>query len=419
MQIPFSCVVVLALAFGARSTAQSFGNLIGAAVDNGVPVLQQQTVCAPTSVACGPILAAPPTAFAGGAAYDPVRAVVYLSDGPSLVGVEPAVGGGACRVVCPPVPAPGLPAGAVVTGMAFAEDGSPLGSLWYADSTRNLQKCTWVNRTCPGAWLRCSIVTVIPTPAHHVGGLAISETHDAILYSASDFSGSAPDNWLLVAPLDSPCTPDCRLQVLDCFGTNLGPITGLAFDDCTSTVYATDGRVMLSTRFVPAAGGQPCRLVPIACCTAAAGRWHGLCLEPAHATVVGSSCLGTPCPSCPSLAFRAVGDPVVGNSSFGFEVTGAPAGLPAVCLLGLGACTAGLPYACGTIHLPLGVPPVSIGGLLTAGTGCDGSGFHPLPVPRAASLCGLRLSAQDFVVCPGATFGLGITNAVCFTLADS
>jgi hypothetical protein len=261
----------------------------------------------------------------------------------------------------------------------------------------------------------------MPTPNHCPGGLAVSEFHRTVFFAASDFSGGAPNNWVFGAPLANPCQPNCRLQIQGCAAVGLGPITGLAFDDCQSVMYLTDGRVTLAARYTPPGTGVACQLQPIGCCVQQVGRWYGLCVEPVHARNAGQSCTSTPCPNCAaSMVLNALGDASLGNSAFGYRLTGAPPGVPAFCLVNVGACTAGVPVLCGLFHVPLAPPPVNLGPVLTAGGACAGVATHGLPIPLSPNLCGIDLSAQDVILCPASTgFGFGLSNAVCTTISDT
>jgi hypothetical protein len=59
----------------------------GASFPAGGPQIAVQNFCAVPARLCGPVLAPPPTAFAGGTANDPGRQVIWDSDGPQITGV--------------------------------------------------------------------------------------------------------------------------------------------------------------------------------------------------------------------------------------------------------------------------------------------------------------------------------------------
>lgn len=397
-------------------TAAQF--LVYGGVNGGVPGIERQLAGCNELPLCGPLLGLPPTPWAGGTAYNPLQRVVFDSDGSSLVGAAALTFGGPCQVTCAPITPPGITPGSLVTGLAFEEDGTSSGALWSLDSAGGLQKLGWQTRSCPGPGPRCSIAGFMPTPNHRPGGLAISEAHGLIFFSASDFTGAVPANWIFAAPLANPCQPTCRMQVGNCHLT-LGPITGLAFDDCHGLLVMTDGTNTMNTTFVPAGGGFPCTYLAPSCCPPTLGRRYGLCIEAKHPSSAGASCLAAPCPSCPSMVLNAVGDAVIGNSNFAFRLDSAPPNVPTACLVGLGPCTAGIPFACGQIHLPLAPPPISLATLVTSGGPCAGSVSFPLPVPLNVGLCGAPLSAQTLIVCPGGPLGIGLTNAVCLVVSDT
>jgi len=406
---------VLASSLAAQPT------LVGGAVQGGIPLIQRQVQCQPSTPLCQPILAAPIAAAAGGSAVDPIRQVVWDTDGVRLVSVPSPLNGATCTTVCGPIAVPGVPASAFASGLAFEEDTTGAGALWCVDTAFGLQRFAWPTRSCPGVGQRCSIAAFMPTPNHLPGGLAISELHGTIFYSASDFTGGAPNNWVFGAPLSNPCQPNCRLQIVGCAAVGLGPITGLAFDDCTSTMYLTDGRVTAAGVYSPPGTGVACQLRIVNCCVQQVGRWYGLCVEPAHERKVGRSCTSTPCPACAAtMQLDAVGDASLGNTQFGYRLTGAPPGVPAFCLINVGACTAGIPLLCGLVHLPLVPPPVNLGAMATVGGACAGVAFHGLPIPLSPNLCGIDLSAQDVILCPASLgFGFGLSNAVCTTISDT
>lgn len=403
-----------AAALALSVTAQT-STLVGGANFGGTPRIQRQSNCQATAL-CGPILGLPPTPAAGGTAYDPIRQVVWDTDGVNLVSVTYLTTGGPCRIVCAPAPVPGLPAGAVATGLAFEEDGTGAGVLWCVDSAFQLQAFAWPTRSCPGVGTRCSIAAFMPTPNHVPGGLAVSEANRTIFWSASDFTSGVANNWIFGAPLANPCVPGCRLQVGGCGGLPLGPITGLAFNDCNNEMYITDGRNIATGQYFPPTALVPCRLVITSCCpvSTAVATWYGLCVEPDHDTRVGTNCLGAPCPPCPMI-LSAIGDASLGNSAFSYRLTAAPPGATTFCLFNVGACTPGFPFLCGTFHVPLS--PVVISTVVTVGGACAAVANHPLPIPMSPWLCGAPISAQDVVVCAGGGFGL--SNAVCTTISDT
>jgi hypothetical protein len=105
-----------AAALVSLAAAQPAVTLVGGADQAGTPLIQRQVVCQPSTPLCGPILALPANRCAGGTAVDPIRQVVWDTDGVQLVSVLSTVNGGTCRVVCAPMAVPGVPAGAFAPG---------------------------------------------------------------------------------------------------------------------------------------------------------------------------------------------------------------------------------------------------------------------------------------------------------------
>jgi hypothetical protein len=401
--------IVLTLA-AAAAPAQAPSRLVGGASTTAGGILQRDPMTCTPAQMCGPLFGPLPQPFAGGTAYDPIRGVIWTTDGVSLIGM-PAQNA-ACVPVCGPIPVPGLAAGVVATALAFQEDGSATGVLWCVDSSHNLHRFAW-SGACPVAGTTCSLATSAPTLTHRFGGLAISETNSRIFYAASDFGSGLPNTWVFSAPLSNPCTPTCSVPLpLTCPGLVGRRVTGLAFDDCLDTLYVTDGIFVFWAAFT-----APCTFGPMSCCTVpAASPYVGLCVEPRRSLTQGSSCLSAPCATCPSMLLAAVGDPTLGNSSFGFRLANAPAGSTVLGYWNVG-CSPGVPALCGTFFPPFVPPPIPFTPVVLGGTGCGGQTFHALPIPLAATLCGLTFSAQDVLICPG--FGTGLSNAVCATISDT
>jgi hypothetical protein len=390
--------------------AQSPQAIIGGAA-SGTPFLQRQVHCNPATSLCGPILSVPTNAWAGGTAYDPARQIIWDTDGVSLTGVR-ALSTPPCAVVCPSGPVPGLPATGFATGLAF-DDATR--RLYVLTSTPEIITLTTPPTTaCPVFQSQCSLTGVFPA-THRPGGLAYSEKHRALFYSVSDFSGGPANSVVFIASAANVCMPLCKFQPLNCPGFVLGPITGLAYDDGRNILYLTDGKVIQRLVIVPGGNCQP-QLVD--CCTAPVlAPYYGLELEPSHATATGSSCTSAPCPACAAMTFGALGDPVVGNTSFALSLTNAPASGILLAYLGVGGCTAGVPVICGLFHPSLA--PIYLGNAPLSGTpACNGSATFPLPIPNAYFLIGLDLCVQGLVVCtPG--FGFGLTNALGLRITDN
>ena len=391
--------------------------LIGGAFNAAAgPMIQRQVWCTPGVPLCLPVLGPPVMPFAGGTAYDPGTQTIWNSDGLLLTGLS-ALSVPPCAPVCPPVPCPGLPAGAFVCGLAFAEDTR---SLWVIDSTPALMELTFVGGPCPVPLRRCGLAGVIP-PTHTPGGLAYSEKLRMVLYSVSMWGVVPPNNLVFIAPSNAPCAPVCMVPWNACGAVAaLGAITGLAYDDCTDTMYATDGALLANgvLRFVP----PNCQLLRQQCCNLPViAAYYGLCIEPSHPVARGMSCTAAPCPNCPALAMSTTSDPTLGNARFALQVSNAPAGSVLICMLGPGPCTPGIPVLCGLYYPILPPAPVMFGIVGLGGPApCGGSGAAALPVPMDVSLCGSTVCVQGLVLClaaPGP--GVGLTNALDLTITDT
>src|SRR5262249_45584916 len=141
-----------------------------------------------------------------------------------------------------------------------------------------------------------------------IAGLASSDGQRLLYYSSSTFGAAAANNWIMVTRQSSPCQPICRLQMPSCPGVVLGPITGLAYDECTNVLWATDGANEVGVTITIGATG--CSIQQVACCKVpGTERYVGLCIQPSQATSLGTSCTSTPCAACPTMAHATIGDP--------------------------------------------------------------------------------------------------------------
>jgi hypothetical protein len=378
----------------------------GAVTPAGGPLVQAQPYCAPAVLVCAPVLGPIPVPFAGGTAYDPIHEVIWDTDGFMLVGLR-ATSTAPCAVWCAPAPAP--VAAGVATGLAFDETRK---SLLLLDSSPFLTQLTFpAGARCPVVANRCGLAGVFPA-THQPGGLAFSERNDLVYYSASNFGGGAPMNLLFVAAAAAPCVPLCAVPLPNCAGAALGPITGLAFDDCINALFATDGNTTIRIRMAP-----PCVILAFDCCPAPVlGQYYGLDLEPEHTTPRGSTCVAGTCAACPGVGLSTIGDPSLGNGEFKLRVGNGVPGSLAFFFLGTGPCTPGVPFLCGTFHPALA--PILLGSSVLAGGGaCSGVTDFNLPIPMNGALCGNGVCIQAVLVCPPAS--LSLTNAVGLQFSDT
>jgi hypothetical protein len=406
-----SHVAAALLLASAPIAAQTAPELVGLARGAPAPILRQNpSTCVirgcPTSLAT---VAARP---AGGTAYDASRSAVWVSEGILLSAVDPV----ACREVCAPhaLPTTSL---ARITGLAINDSE---GVLVVTDADNVI---TQYKLDCPVTALaaRCDASTVVPA-SHTIGGVATDDLLDLVIYSSSDFSGLAtPGNTMYVARRADPCNPLCQFDVPACGSSRLGPITGVAFDPCDRIVWATDGQLTVGLRL---SNATPCAVQEVQCCqsTATAAGYIGLCVVPSRPTAVGQSCTNLGCPSCPSMAHVATGDPALGNASFTLDLVDAPRGTRAALWIAGGACTPPglriLPF-CGPILVPLMPPPIVINVGTGPGLGCGGGFRVAVPIPLDRSLCGATLSSQCFGICSNLAPGTLVSNCLSWTITGT
>ncbi|MFO1054317.1 MAG: hypothetical protein U1F36_19025 [Planctomycetota bacterium] len=391
------------------------GRIIGLAADPSGPAItpptvQHQILCRPASRVCQGI-GDPVADFAGGLAYNGAHASVWQTQGTRMQ--ETALDG--CTVLCAVPAALTLGPGSLASGLALSESTSTLYQLESDFGAAALHQ--WALQHCPPQVI-ASCRFALPTPRHHASGVAVDRRGGWIYYATAVFgpSPTGPQNQILVAQLSDPCNILCGFPVLACSAaTPMGPLTGLAFDDCDSLLYATDGTNVVTLQ---RSSLQPCAYQTVACCTvgpSGSQAWYGIDIEAVHAFQVGQSCLGGNCPNCGNMRLGAHGDPNIGNPDFAISIDDGPAGGRAFLGFNVGRCVSqSLPFLCGPFYPDIGaLPPVFIGlGPLT-GVGCSGSVISHIPVPLDYSLCGGALCFQGLVICPSAAIpSVALTNAL-------
>ena len=361
--------------------------------------------CAP---AIAPVVAVP---FAGGTAHDSVTGTTWVSNGPLIGGFDPMT----CATRCAPFAAP-VPATTVVTGLACFE---PQFAMFVTDSGNGITRFRL--GACPPA-IASNRCVPTPLPAGHViGGIAASDTQALLFFSTSDWSATGPANRIHVSTVANPCVIACSFPIQGCGPAVLGPITGLAYDDCKGVLWLTDGRQLMAGIWNRAS----CNLSQIVQCCIPTGlpeQMVGLCINPSHAASLGTNCTNPVCPACPTMSHTSVGDATIGNPAFGLRLNNAPANQNAWLLLNVGSCGAGLtlPPFCGPFRVP--IPGIFIlGPIGTGGTvGCTGGAAINLAIPNNPVFCGLRLSTQFLVVCQsGTAFGTGVSNCLSWQITGS
>lgn len=345
-------------------------------------------------------------ATAGGTAWDPTRSGAWISNGQFLACVDDN-----CNYLCAPMPIPGLGGGVFVQGLEVVESRN---ELWIVDSSDTLRV---MSLTCPPVPLAsCPVVFLDPT--FTTTGLAVDELRGLVFYSRTQ--PAIGMNVIAYADLAAPCAVLAGTQMVPCPGA-LGSTTGLACDAGANTLYTTDGLRMVSIRY--SLVGIALSLFGQNCCPPVAAGVDpviGLAVRPGRATTNGVACANGACPGC-GMGHSLNGDPVLGNSRFGYHLGGAPAGSFAWCIVGAGPCAApgiSIPALCGPIY----ASPVlgTLGLTLVAGGvpgGCGGTADFAMSLPPALGLAGLVLSSQCVVMCSTpAGFGTSVSNCLSFAL---
>lgn len=370
--------------------------------------------CKPANTVCTttvPVRASFP--YAGGTAYNQRYRTVWVSDGDTLAEYYTDAAR-ACRPRC----APRAP--------IFANRSVRVSGLAFGDRRQELYQLSTVPGYCEiatydasGRCLGQASICRITLPAGAIAaGLAYDELRD-YLYVSIDvpLTTGGYTHLLYVYQGASPCHGICKNPLQSCT-TRL--TTGLAYDSCSQTLYATDGQTTQSHVIVDP---KQCKFAPGKCCKKQTKPvWRGLAILPCDdKKIVGKSCMSRLCPSCPSMAAGCSGDAALGRD-FPITLTGAPAPSFAIFFLKFGTCGTGInlpaPF-CGTWYafpalLNFGPYP------LISTSPCGGSKVLNLPIPVDPRFCGLPFCAQWFVFCQSQnTFGLGFSNAIEFKVVGS
>ncbi|MCB9920243.1 MAG: hypothetical protein H6832_17710 [Planctomycetes bacterium] len=378
-----------------------------------VDVQDFESNCQPAVTQCTtPVPVTATTYYAGGTAYNGRYRSVWVSDGVTLAEYETAATR-QCQARCAPMPAILANRNASVSGLAFGDHRQVLFQLatvpgYFEITTYDASgRCLGQTTTCRGT---------LPTGAL-AAGLAYDELRD-LLYVSIDVPGLAGfDHFLYVMLGSSPCTGICKSQLQSC---TVRLTTGLAYDSCNQTLYATDGQV---TQSYLVADPKRCDFRPATCCKKQnQPTWHGLAILPCGDNrSIGKPCTSSPCPSCPSMLAGSLGDAALGQS-LPITLSNAPAPAFAILFLKVGPCGSGIslpPPFCGTFY-PF--PAIATFGpaALTSVSPCGGSAVQNIPIPGDARLCGLPFCAQWFVFCQAQNqFGFGFSNAIEFEVVGS
>lgn len=345
--------------------------------------------------------------WAGGTAYDPRHESVWISDGATIAEISLSDGKTLCSFK-----AQLMNSSAVVSGLAIADKGRRLIQLETMQSHGAIRSYSLTG--CPPTPLRDGCTISVPS-GYYTGGLAYDEVQNLVYYTVTQPGFQVPQNTLHVADDSNRCKSICSLKLAGCvhfFGTD---VTGLAYDSCTKTLYATTGAGTM-----PFQVGDPtkCEFKAGTCCTKQlAGSYRGLAVVPGWTQLKkGTSCITKGCPFCSSLDTRLYGGaPSLGNRDFGVEVINGPTGALAILGVGLSTCGKGWGFLCGHLWLPGNFLIVAPGTL--AGGQCQAGLKLPLPVPVDVKLCGQVVCLQWLVAC-GTNAG-GLTPALQFSITGS
>jgi hypothetical protein len=277
--------------------------------------------------------------------------------------------------------------------------------------------------------------SVVPT-GFTIAGLATDDVNRLLFVSAANFGQPTTINKIWVAYLGSPPKPvqpgfcslvTCELSLTGCASLGLGPLTGLGFDACSSTLYCTDGRHLVGLGVTYDRGNNRCKTVLRGCCTMTTGTpFRGLCVLQRAPQSVGQSCVAAPCIGCPNMVAGTFGSAFLGNPNFALTLRHAPTGsAPAVLAITIGACsTSGAQIGfCAPVRLPLSIPPLVFPVRVpkAGATPCDGDVTISLGIPANPAFCGIPLAVQWVMDCPGVPSGVGhaLSNCVTFEITTN
>ncbi len=366
----------------------------------------------------------------GGTAYDAARQAVWVSDGQQIALQQLSNGQTSCQFNATLSGTYGK--SNFVSGLAHCNKRKELIQLEMVvgSSSNSVVLRFYDTSACPPKLLKTTCSFAIPnTNTPGVGhGLAYDEARDLIFFT---MSGSGFAGWTstvhyinyAVACLTGKTSTFSVPLFSTCQGTNSW-VTGMAYNPCTKILYLTEGNAVLKLDISNLSSPKNLNATT-ACCTLNLTRksWAGLAIVPGSVVQsVGSSCLGSGCPSCTSMKLDFTGgDLALGNRDLAIQITGAPAGGTAGFYLSLGKCqTPGfsLPGLCGAVHTPISsTQPLFIGNFsLGTGSGCTGSLKLGTAVPSNASLCGVSICSQFLIRCPQGGLAAGLTNALEFSV---
>ncbi|MCA8969588.1 MAG: hypothetical protein KDC95_07390 [Planctomycetes bacterium] len=399
----------ISLLLSSRSGVTQTTTIIGLADDATATTTQihSQAVdpssCIPATGVCKTALGAPPS-YSGGSAYDARNDAMWISDGKTIQLVDLA----SCKVLCS-FAAQMMNPQATVSGLACSDGGRRLLQLETMPGYAGLR--SYDATQCPPVPLRDGCTLSISNYAW-CAGLAIDEPRGIVWVSVTLPGVVTSRNFMRAHALASKCTQICEFEIPIC-GPPLisSDVLGLAYDPCSSRLFATFGLHTLPIKIVDP---LTCKYQLESCCEKRlAGKWRGLAVR-STGTIkpYATGCIGKGCPFCSSMTSGSFGGyPSLGNRDFGYAIQGAPTNSLGLLIVGAGRCTKGigLPFLCGAIYPSLSSPTFFLGPVpLTGVAACDGSARVPLPIPSDAGLCDATICLEWVVVC-GAISGFGLS----------
>lgn len=387
--------------------AQSQQSLVGITLNTPLLAQNQHQACTGLG-SCTPagLLATTLPYWPGGNAYDGGDNAVWATTGQMLG----KYGLGTCTVVCAPTPCPKSSPAAEATGLDVAHIAN---RLWVIDDAGWLTECT---NACPPVVLNSYNTGLVLAGFTATTGVAVDELRGLIFYSTADFAlGSG---MIYVAPLATPGAWFQAVPVFDCFN-NPNLVTGIAVSAGAGVLYWTNGRSTFDWAYAYTPSPPSVSFTAGTCCQQAApflDPYTDLSLVFGAATASGAPCANGTCPACPMLHLLR-NAPILGtNLQLGLDF--APVGVPAWCLLDIGACnaaTAIVPPLCGPLLMMNSGAPLTLGFQVTTGGGfCTGTTTFVLPLPANPAFAGLPLASQCLALCPPT--GTTLSNCLSFVL---
>lgn len=162
------------------------------------------------------------------------------------------------------VPAPNLPLGVVVTGLACNEETQRL-FISHSNNVIHTYGAVGCSLT-----LQSSCTLTLPSN-HMVTGLATDDANQLIFIGSSPWNGPGPVSEVNIALQAAPCAPVCfPTQVVDCSGFNVPFITGLGYDPCRQSLIVSDLSQVTVMQDLHPCGG----FLPLNCCSGVPGQTH-------------------------------------------------------------------------------------------------------------------------------------------------